>query len=105
METWAIVALVLGTNVISALSMFVVTKMQMSHSDRRLDKQLERARETDYRQRRREIRSEPLLKLRSELARMTDKQERVVSSAHKLHTRFGVTEEEAKEELQKNIDD
>ncbi len=36
---------------------------------------------------------------------MTTKQDRLVASAHKLHTRFGMTEDEAKEQLQKNADD
>ena len=105
METWAIVTLVLGASAISSLLTFFITKMQVSHSDKRLEKELERARETDSRQRRWEVRSEPLLKLRNELARMVVKQDRVVSSAHKLHTRFGMTEEEAKKQLQENVDD
>lgn len=49
METWAIVLLVLGSNIIIALSTFFATKMQVSHSDKRFDKELERAREQDYR--------------------------------------------------------
>ena len=105
METWAIVTLVLGTNAVSALLTFFITKMQVSYSDRRLEKQLGIAREADHRQRRRDVRSESLLKLRAELARMATKQDRLVASAHKLHTRFGMTEEEAKKELQENVDD
>ncbi|MCK4368393.1 MAG: hypothetical protein KAV68_01800 [Dehalococcoidales bacterium] len=105
METWAIVALVLGSNIIIALSTFFATKMQVSHSDKRLDKELERAREVDYRERRREIRGEPLLKLRAELARMANKQNRLVDAAHKQHTRFGFTDEEAQELLREAIDD
>jgi len=105
METWAIVTLVLGTSAVSALLTFFITKMQVRHSDKRLEKELERARETDYHQRRWEVRGEPLLKLRNELARMAVKQDRVVASAHKLHTRFGMTEEEAKAQLKENVDD
>jgi len=105
METWAIVTLVLGTSAISSLLTFVITKMQVSHSDRRFEKEHERAIVMYQRNRRREVRSEPLLKLRDELARMAVKQDRVVRSAHKLHTRFGMTEEEAKEELQRNIEE
>ncbi len=100
METWAIVTLVLGTSAISSLLTFFITKMQVSHSDKRLERQLESAREADYRQRKREVWSEPLLKLRAELAYMAAKQDILVASAHRLHTRFGVTEEEAKEALQ-----
>jgi len=68
METWVIVTLVLGASAISSLLTFFITKMQVSHSDKRLEKQLESAREADYRQRKREVRGEPLLKLRVELA-------------------------------------
>lgn len=105
METWAIVALVLGASAISALLTFFITKMQVRHSDRRFEGELERAREADYHQRRWEVRGEPLLKLRAELTRMSTKQDRLVASAHKLHTRFSMTEEEAKKQLQENVDD
>lgn len=81
METWAIVVLVVGTSAISALLTFFITKMQVGHSDKRLEKELERAREADYRQRRWEVRGEPLLKLRVELARMAAMQARVVTIA------------------------
>jgi len=77
METWAIVTLVLGASAISALLTFFITKMQVSHSDKRLEKELERARETDYHQRRREVRNEPLLQLRTELAIMATKLEKL----------------------------
>jgi len=85
---------------------FFITKMQVSHSDKRLEKELERAREADYRQRRREVRSEPLLKLRKELARMANKQDKLVAAASRQHTRIGGgTDEEAQKELQGAADD
>lgn len=105
METWAILVLVIVLNVITVLSSYFLTKMQVSHSDKRFEKELERNREEAKQKRRWEVRSEPLLKLRAELAIMASKQDRVVASAHKLHTRFGMTEEEAKKELQENADD
>ncbi len=106
METWAIVTLVLGTSAISSLLTFLITKMQVSHSDKRLEKQLESAKEADYRQRRREIRGEPLLKLRAELARMANKQDKLIAAASRQHTRIGGgTDEEAKRELQGAADD
>jgi len=105
METWAIVTLVLGSNIIIALSTFFATKMQVRHSDQRFEKELERAREVDYRQRRRQIRGEPLLKLRAELARMANKQNRLVHARHMQHTRFGFTDEEARQILQDAIVD
>jgi len=105
METWAILVLVIGLNIITVLSSYFLTKMQVSHSDKRFEKELERAREVDYHQRRWEVRGEPLLKLKAALALMATKQDKLVASAHKLHTRFGMTEEEAKEQLQENVDD
>jgi hypothetical protein len=105
MATWAIVALVLGSNIIIALATFFTTKYQVSHSETRFEKELNRQREIESRQRRWEVRSEPLIKLRSELARMATKQDTLVAAAHKLHTRFGITEEQAKEQLQEAVDD
>jgi hypothetical protein len=105
METWAIVTLVLGSSLISALLTFFITKVQVRHSDRRFERELERAREAESRQRRWVVRSEPLLKLRNELAHMATKQDEVVAAAHRLHTRLGITEEEAKKELQEKVDD
>jgi len=105
METWAIVTLVLGTSAISALLTFFITKMQVRHSDRRFERELERARGADYRQRRREVRSEPLLKLRTELAHMANKQDKLVAAAGRQHTRIGGTEEEVSNELQEALDD
>ena len=69
METWAIVAIVLGTNLITNLLTWFLTNRQLTHFDKRLEKQLQAQSESDRCQRRREVRSEPLLKLRTELAR------------------------------------
>ncbi len=84
METWATVALVIGSNIVVALSTFFVTKIQVSHSDKRLEKELARARETDYHQRQREVRGEPLLRLRDEFARMVAKLHTLVANAQLL---------------------
>ena len=106
METWAIVTLVLGTSAVSSLLTFFITKMQVRHSDRRFERELERAREADYHQRRWEVRGEPLLKLRIELARMANKQDNLVAAASRQHTRIGGgTGEEAERELQDAADD
>ncbi len=105
METWAIVTLVLGTSAVSALLTFFITKMQVRHSDKRLEKELERAREADYHQRRWEVRGKPLLKLRDELAIMAVKLEDLVASAQRTHTRFGGTQEEVEKKLHKAVDD
>jgi hypothetical protein len=112
METWATVALVLGSNIIFALASFFATRMQVSHSDRRfqIEQQLEQQRivremNENNRQRRREVRSEPLLKVRDELARMANKQDKLVAAASRQHTRIGGTDEEAKRELQEAAED
>ena len=103
METWAIVTLVLGTSALSSLLTFFVTKMQVSHSDKRLGNQLQSARETDSRQRKREVRSEPLLKLRTELANMACKYEKLVDTARKLSNSSDITYEETEKLLEEAI--
>ncbi|MEE8194259.1 MAG: hypothetical protein V3T73_02005 [Dehalococcoidales bacterium] len=94
METWAIVTLVIGTSAISALLTFFITKMQVGHSDKRLEKQLERDRDVDYRQRRREVRSEPLLKLRDGLASMAARLDRLVINTKFSRNLLNPTKEE-----------
>jgi len=105
METWAIVALVLGSNIIIALSTFFVTKMQVRHSDKRFEKELEKAREVDYRERRREVRGEPLLKLRDALAIMATKLNMLVIVTQMQHNQSDITEEGENKELQWVVDD
>jgi len=80
MEAWATVALVLGSNAIMGLVNWFATRMQIKNSDKQLEKRLQAQREADKRERGREVRSEPLLKLRSELARMAGKGEKVWSN-------------------------
>ena len=108
METWTTVTVAL----IVALSTLSATFIQNRHSNKRFERELERAREVDYRQRRREVRGEPLLRLRAELARMAVKRDRLLAArdrlpafAHKQHTPFDMTEEEAKRELHEAEDD
>jgi len=99
-ETWAIVTLVLGASAISSLLTFFITKMQVSHSDKRLEKQLESAREADYQQRKREVRGEPLRRLRVELATMATKLEKLAKQG-KSFTVPAKTEEQEKEALKR----
>lgn len=105
METWAIVTLVLGTSAVSALLTFFITKMQVSHSDKRFEKEHERAIVMYHRERRREVRSAPLLKVRDELARMATMQNRVVNAANRLNTGDGDAKEKATKELQDAMND
>jgi len=76
-ETWVIVVLVLGSNAIMGAVNWLMMKRQLKHSKDQLEKQLQAQGESNKRERQREVRSEPLLKLRSELARMSAKGERV----------------------------
>jgi len=106
METLTTVAIAL----IVALSTLSATFIQNRYSSKRFEKELKRAREVDDRQRRREVESEPLLKLRNELARMATKRDRLLASrdraqasARKQH--IDMTEEEAKRELQEAEND
>jgi Na+/glutamate symporter len=69
-------------------------KKQVEHSDKRFKKELERAREESRQKRQWEVRSEPLLKLRTELAVMAVKLEDLAASSQRTHTRFGGTQEE-----------
>jgi len=81
METWAIVAIVLGTSLITNLLTWFLTNRQLTHFDKRLERQLQAQREENKRERQQAVRSEPLLKLRVELAHMAAKGERVVDLA------------------------
>jgi hypothetical protein len=100
METWAILVLVIGLNIITVLSSYFLTKMQVSHSDKRLEKELERAREEDRRRRRWEIRSEPLLKFRDELANIATKLHTLIINTQFTRNQSGITEEEQQKALE-----
>ena len=97
METWAIVTLVLGSSAVSALLTFFITRMQVSHSDKRLEKELERAREADERQWRRKVRGEPLLKLRDALAVMATRLHILVTNTQLPRNQSDIEEVENKE--------
>ena len=101
MPTWAIVTLVLGTSAISSVLTFLITKIQVRHSDKRLEKELQRQRDAESRQSRWEVRSEPLLKLRAELAYMAAMLNRAISIADGLKTLTSEDKARAEEELEK----
>ena len=105
MPTWAIVTLVLGSSAISALLTFCITKMQVRHSDQRLEKELQRQREAASKQRRWEVRSVPLLKLREELAYMAAIQNEVVGAARREHDSIGDAKQQAWTRLKEAMDD
>lgn len=81
MEAWATVVIVLVSNaIIGAVSVMTVRK-QLKHSREQFKTGLEVQKEADKHERQREVRSEPLLKLRGELARVAAKGEKVVDVA------------------------
>ncbi len=102
MEVWDVVALVLGSNFIMALATYLTTKMQIKNSAKKFEIELGRAIDVENRKRKWEVRSEPLLKLRIELADMAMKQERVVYAAQGKAIK---TSEEMKSELSEAIKD
>jgi hypothetical protein len=103
MPTWAIVTLVLGTSAISSVLTFLITKMQVRHSDKRFEKELQRQRDAESQQRKWEVRSAPLLKLREELAYMAAMQNEVVDAAHSAYEEVGATTKQTKDRLDKAL--
>jgi len=77
METWATVALVLGSNAIVVIGGLIGVKKQIKHWSERFRMEWKARIDQDRRERRREVGSERLSKLSIELARMAAKGERV----------------------------
>ena len=103
MEDWAIVVIVVGTNIITNLLTWFLTNRQLTRSDKQLERRVKVQREEKERERRQTVRSEPLLKIRSELARMAAKGERVASLVIPLP--FGEKSKEDIEEFREALDD
>ena len=81
MEAGAIVALVLGSNAIMGLVNWFVTRMQIKNSEKQLEKRLQAQREEYQHRQRWDSRSQPLLAMRAEIARMAEKFEKIVGYA------------------------
>lgn len=90
MEWWAILALVLGSNGIMLAGSCLRVKKQLKHSSEQLDKQLQGQREVDKHERNWNVRSEPLLRLRGELARMAQVSESAIDLATQFTREAGV---------------
>jgi type I site-specific restriction endonuclease len=101
MDAWITVVVAL----IVALSTLGATWLQNRHSNKRFEKELEKAKEEQKRQRRWEVESEPLLELRKELALMAAKLDKLNAAISRQNIKIGVTDEEAKKELQGAVDD
>lgn len=102
METWTTVLVAL----IVALSTFGATFIQNWYSQKRFKVELGRAIDVDARKRRWEVRSEPLLKLRDELAHAAVKESEVTGAAYAQHLLKDVkTTEELNTRLERAIRD
>ncbi len=101
MEPW-ITVIVAGIVALSTLGASLGTAfLQNRHSNRRFALEREKARKQDSMERRREVRSEPLLKLRTELARMAVKESRLTGVAYRQHMlKDVISPEELKRQLQ-----
>ena len=95
-EAWVTVLVA----VIVALSTLGATLIRDRFSAKRFERELERARQADYGQRRWEVRSEPLLRLRDELALMAVKESKVTGAAYAQHLLKDV---KPKEELDRRL--
>lgn len=84
MEAWATVVIVLVSNAIIGAVSVLIARKQLKHLREQLMMQLDAQKDADKHERQREVRSEPLLKLRTELARMAAKGERVVYLAKSI---------------------
>ncbi len=77
MENWLPAIFGFGGVLVGSLFSLWLTKLQLNNADKRFEGELAKAREEAQRQRRWEVRSEPLLKLRTELAVMATKLEKL----------------------------
>lgn len=84
------------TSSVIALGAIGAGLWQAHMSNKLSEKRLEREREVDQTTWRRNVRSEPIFRFRTELAHIATKYEQLVQAAQRLHTRFGMTEEEAR---------
>lgn len=99
MENWLPAVFGLGGVLIGSLFSLWLTKLQLKNADKKFERELAKAREDAQRQRSWEVRSKPLLELRTELADMAVRQDKVVVAAHKYSSAEGTRKEQAKTEL------
>ena len=103
METWAIVVLVVGTNLGTALLALLGIKKQLKHSDKRFAKEFEAKREADEHNRKWVVRSQPLLELRAELASMAEKFEGLVDMATQVVEGVSINSDKIIEDHDKGV--
>jgi len=100
---WAIVVLVVGTNLGTALLALLGTKKQLKHSVKQLERVLEDKREAEQHNRSWEVRSQPLLRLREELAIMAEKFEAMVDLATQVAGGVSLSAEKTIGDLDKAV--
>lgn len=105
METWAIVVLVVGTNLGTALLALLGIKKQLKHSDNRFAKELEAKREADEHNRKWVVRSQPLLKLREEIAHMAERLEFSVDLAIQVIEGVTPNQDKIERQLEKTVEE
>ena len=88
MDVWVTVVVA----AIVALSTLGGAFLQSLFSNKRFKIEIGRAIDVEYRKRKWEVRSEPLLKLRAELANMAAKQERLVNASSEYLDLFGTSD-------------
>lgn len=91
MEAWLVPVIAAVTGFFTWLA----TKTQMKHAERRFNKELERERERENRLRRQQVRSEPLLRFRDQLASLAaymDLHVRAIQVKQLLGTRSETTD-------------
>lgn len=104
METWAIVVLVVGTNLGTALLWLLGIKKQLKYSDKRFAKEMEVKREADEHNRKWVVRSQPLMRLREELAIMAEKFEGMVDLATQVASGVSLSSKKASDDLNKAVE-
>ena len=105
MEIWAIVVLVVGTNLGTALIALLGNKKQLENADKRLEKQLKAQREENQHERSWIVRSQPLLKLREEIAAMAEKLESSIDLAIQLSNEATPEADKIRESLGKAVEE
>ena len=101
MEAWATVVIVLVSNAIIGAVSVLTTRKQLKHSAEQFKMQQEAKKEEEKRERTKEIRDEPLRKLRDELTRMAEN----AGSAVHLVTKFTREETPHGEKVRKDLDE
>jgi len=105
-EAWAIIVVLVLSNLFTFGSTYFVTRLQLRHSDTQLEKEHGRALEVDRKERRREVRGETLIKMRSVLSVLAEKQLRVIILAAGLRPSGSIAYDQRYiEGLQAAVDD